>query len=114
MPALLEAQLLTAAVILAAVDSVPSYNVEPFCRTVAMRAAPIGDADICLRQEQEARAQLVRQWPQFGAADKSFCEQLARTGGDPTYTELLTCLELQRDARSLRDRERGTVGQGAR
>ena len=43
------------------------------------------------------------------AADRSFCQRLATTGGtSPTYTELLTCLELQRDARNLR--EQGTTG----
>ena len=31
-------------------------------------------------------------------------------GGDPIYTELLTCLELQRDARMLREKERATEG----
>src|SRR5258708_7749074 len=105
------AGIVTAAiVILVAADRVPASNVEPFCRAVAIRAAPIGDKDICLRQEQEAREQLVRQWAQFPATDRSYCEQLTRTGSDPTYTELLTCLELQRDARNLRERERGTMG----
>ena len=56
------AGIVTAAiVILVAADRVPAFNVEPFCRAVAMRAAPVGDKDVCLRQEQEARDQLVRQ-----------------------------------------------------
>ena len=106
-----DAGIFTAVAILLAADSVPAFNVEPFCRAVAMRAAPVGDEDVCLRQEQEARDQLVRQWTQFPLADRSYCEQLTRTGSDPTYTELLTCLELRRDARNLRERERGTMGQ---
>jgi len=40
-------------------DSVPTFNVEPFCRAVASRAAPAGDKDICLVEEREARDQLV-------------------------------------------------------
>jgi hypothetical protein len=107
----LDAGVATAIVLLVAADSIPVFNVEPFCRAVATRAAPVGDKDVCLRQEHEARDQLVRQWAQFPAADRSYCEQLARIGSDPTYTELLTCLELQRDARNLRERERGTMGQ---
>jgi hypothetical protein len=91
-------------------DSVPTFNVEPFCRAVASRAAPVGDTDICLEKEQEARDQLVQQWLQFLPADKAYCERLATTGGDPTYTELLTCLELRRDARNLREKEQGTTG----
>jgi hypothetical protein len=93
-----------------AADGVPTFNVEPFCRAVASRAAPVGDADVCLRQEREARDQLVKQWAQFPAADRAYCQQLHTIGGDPTYTELLTCLELQRDARNLREKEQGTVG----
>jgi predicted nucleic acid-binding protein len=75
---------------------VPRFNVEPFCHALASRAAPAGDKDICLAEEREAREQLVQQWS-------------ATTGGDPTYTELLTCLELQRDARTLREKQEGTT-----
>lgn|SRR5262249_20087329 len=92
-------------------DSVPAFDIEPYCRAVAARAAPVGDADICIRQEGQARDQLTREWPQFPAADKSFCQRLATTGGtSPTYTELLTCLEPERDARNLREREGETTG----
>ena len=90
-------------------DSVPTFNVEPFCRAVASRAAPAGDRDICLAEEREARDQLVQQWSRFDPADRIYCERLATTGGDPTYTELLTCLELQRDARNLREKQEGTT-----
>jgi hypothetical protein len=61
-------------------------------------------------KEREAREQLVKQWSQFSAADRAYCQELHKVGGDTTYTELLTCLELQRDARNLREKERGTVG----
>jgi hypothetical protein len=30
-------------------DSVPTFNVEPFCRALASRAAPAGAKDICLQ-----------------------------------------------------------------
>jgi hypothetical protein len=91
-------------------DSVPTFNVEPFCRAVASRAAPVGDKDICLEKEREARDQLVQNWWQFPPADKAYCQRLATIGGDPTYTELLTCLELQQDARRLREKQEGTTG----
>jgi hypothetical protein len=90
-------------------DSVPTFNVEPFCRAVASRAAPVGDKDICLEKEREARDQLVRHWSEFLPADKAYCQRLATTGGDPTYTELLACLELRREARMLREKEEGTT-----
>ena len=62
----------------------------------------------------EAKDQLAKEWTQFAAADKSHCLQLSTIGGDPTYTELLTCLELERDARRLRERDRETIGRKAK
>ncbi len=97
------------AFVLVAADRIPTFNVEPFCRVVASRAAPVGDASICMRKEMEARDQLAREWTQFVPADKAHCVQLSTIGGDPTYTALLTCLELQRDARNLREKERGAT-----
>jgi len=106
---LFDAAVLAVSVVLVA-DQIPTFNVEPFCRAVASRAVPVGDASICVRKEMEARNQLAREWTQFAPADKSHCVQLSTIGGDPTYTELLTCLELQRDARNLREKESGTTG----
>jgi hypothetical protein len=97
------------AFVLVVADRIPTFNVEPFCRAVASRATPVGDASICVRKEMEARDQLAREWTQFAPADRSHCVQLSTIGGDPTYTELLTCLELQRDARKLREKERGAT-----
>ena len=65
---------------------------------------PVGDVEVCLQKEREARDQLMQQWTQFPVGDRSYCRELT-TGFDPTYTELLTCLELQRDARMLRERD---------
>ncbi len=70
------------------------------------------DRDSRLHRREGARDQLVRQWQQFVADDKSHCLSLSSAGGKPTYTELLTCLELHRDARNLRQKERATTGQG--
>jgi hypothetical protein len=100
-----DAMLGTAAVLLVA-QAVPTINVEPHCRTVARNAAPVGDVESCLRVEEEARVQLVAQWDQFAPADKDHCLRLSRLGVEPTYTELLTCLELARDARILRQQKR--------
>ena len=105
----IESALLAAAVVLVA-DSVPTFNVGSFCRKVAAMAHPFVDVDVCMRKEQEARDQVVQQWTQFPAADRSYCRQLTTMGGDPTYTALLTCLELQRDARNLREKDEGTSG----
>jgi hypothetical protein len=110
----LEAAVLATFLLLVA-DRIPALKVESHCRAVAQKSGWPDDLVICRRQEQEAHNQLVRQWGQFAAADKSHCLRLSTLGGEPTYTELLTCLELQRDARNLRQREKtkpSTIGQG--
>ena len=97
--------------VLAGGGSVADINPEPACRDAAMRSVPVGDVEICLRKESEARHELVRKWDVFNDADKATCIPLHTAGGTPTYTELLTCLEVMREARSLHDRTTGTARQ---
>jgi hypothetical protein len=88
-----ESALLAAAVVLVA-DSVPTFNVESFCCRVAAMAHPFADVDVCMRKEQEARDQLVQQWTQFPAADRSYCRQLTTTGGTrhiPSSSRVWNC-----------------------
>ena len=98
-----------AATISLSVDRVPTINVEPHCHDVAARAAPVGDVVSCLRVEQAARDQLVKEWAEFAAPDKSHCLRLSSLAVQPTYTELLTCLELARDVRKLRVNEHSSI-----
>ena len=70
-----------------------------------MRADVDGDAVA----RQAARDELVKRWEAFNADDKATCIPLATAGSTPTYTELLTCLDVRRDARLLRESE----GRGA-
>jgi hypothetical protein len=103
--------MLGAASVLLVAQAVPTINVEPHCRTIARNASPVGDVESCLRVEEEARVQLVAQWGQFAVADKEHCLRLSRLGVEPTYTELLSCLELARDARNLRQQDRSKGNQ---
>jgi hypothetical protein len=98
----------------AAAQRIPQFDMTANCRAVALRAIPVGDVDACLGTEQRAREQLAREWPSFASADKSHCLELARLGGEPTYTELLTCLENARDARTAGRGADGTNGQAPR
>jgi hypothetical protein len=99
-------------IVLAAGQPVPTINPEPACREAAMRAVPVGDAEICMRKEWEARHELVQHWHTFSDAEKAICIPLHTAGGIPTYTELLTCLEVMRDARLLREKD--SSGKAAR
>jgi hypothetical protein len=96
---------------IAVADPVPTLNVEPSCRAAASGDLGIKqDLSACLDDEKGAREQLVKEWGGFASDDKSLCTRLAGTGGTPTYTELLVCLEMARDARKLpKDKTIGTV-----
>jgi hypothetical protein len=98
--------MLSASVVLPIADGPPTLAVEAGCRESA-RMDPMQQvtAETCMQQESDARAQLVKSWDTFSAADRSHCQGLTRTGGMPSYVELLTCLEVSRDARQLRKQD---------
>jgi hypothetical protein len=92
-----------------AADSVPTLNVDQVCQGIAQQGGvTFHDPQIaqekkdCLDSEQAIRDELVKQWPSFNATDRIACTNESRTGGDSSYTELLTCLEMARDVRTLR------------
>jgi hypothetical protein len=101
MPALLPVVLLTASRLVLA-SSVPNLNIAPSCQ--AAIAASIGhnrDNGACLRDESQAHSKLQQQWRQFSGAEHAQCLKLSRLGGDPSYVELLTCLQLAKAAENI-------------
>jgi predicted phage gp36 major capsid-like protein len=92
-------------------DDIPNLDVRPICRGIASQSAdPLSTGlkatfEECMRSEQDVREQLKKAWPTFSAADKQHCLALAKTGGESSNTELLTCLEMARDVRGLRSAE---------
>jgi hypothetical protein len=100
---------MTASVALAAFDAVPNFNVEPSCRAAAQQASSPDYIAVCRNSEQRARDQIQQQWPQANAADKAQCVPAATVGGSPTYTELLTCLEMARDLRQMHGKGQPTT-----
>jgi hypothetical protein len=102
------------AVVLVA-DQVPKLNFMPSCRQAAEGILGVkGSVDACVRSETEARDQAAKQWSEFSAADRASCTRLTTLGGTGgTYTELLTCLEMKRDAARLPKTD-DTVGRVAR
>ena len=53
------------------------------------------------KAEQATREQIIKQWSQFSADDRRHCIAEATIGGESSYTELLTCLEMARNGREL-------------
>src|SRR5579871_689713 len=84
-------------------DPVPLLNVRPSCSAANRTGAAAKDLNDCIHGEQLARSQLIKDWGQYVAADRSDCVQLAVTGGSPSYVELLTCLEMAKAAKETPD-----------
>jgi hypothetical protein len=55
----------------------------------------------CVADEQGAMEQVQNQWPQFHETDKTQCIGETQIGGTASYVDLLTCLQLAKDARQL-------------
>jgi hypothetical protein len=80
---------------------VPTLDVRPSCRAAAAMAVTTKDAmQSCMADEQNAHDQLVSEWTKFNGADRATCLGTLMEF-EPTYTELLTCLEMATDARKM-------------
>jgi hypothetical protein len=113
------ALLLGASLIIPVVDNVPSLNVEQVCEGIAQQGGvSFRDPNIavekknCLDSEHATRDELAKQWSSFSATDKAACTSESTMGGESSYTELLTCLEMARDVRALHGEE-GKAGAGS-
>jgi hypothetical protein len=56
----------------------------------------------CVASEQEVRGDLVKAWSTFVGEDKHHCTLEATMGGEASFTDLITCLEMARDVRKMR------------
>jgi hypothetical protein len=96
------------AILSARSDDIPTLDVNPVCHGIAMQGeleAGLQQVSFqqCVKSEQEVREQIKKEWSTFSTADKSHCVALAKTGGESSYTELITCMEMARDVRQLRE-----------
>ena len=94
----------------AANDPVPHFNLAPACEAVQKEIAGGRTAQACERDEEQAHGALTNQWASFPATDRLRCTSLTTLGGMPSYVELLTCLEMAREVRALRDKENLATG----
>ena len=89
-------------------DEFPTLNVLPLCREITSQGAdPLqaGDRSVtlqqCLDAEQQDRETMKSEWPTFSTSDRKHCIAEATMGGESSYTEIVTCLEMARDVRKL-------------
>lgn len=83
----------------AASDSVPRLDPSASCRGASRGGDPQADLKNCLQEEQGAHDQLVKEWSTFASSDRASCVDLSTMGGESSYVELLTCLEMAKAAR---------------
>src|SRR5262245_45028739 len=88
----------------AVADGVPSWDLTPSCRAAGSisgsGATPDERMKGCLASEQRTREELNKNWSTYPAADRIGCVKSLTFS--PTYTELLTCLEMRSHVRNLR------------
>jgi hypothetical protein len=88
-------------------QAIPDLNVDPVCRGIAQQAAnpsEKGGPDLafsqCVQSEQAMRQKLVGEWSTFLPSEKTNCIG-SEMGGLASHTDLVSCLEMARDARQL-------------
>ena len=95
--------------VIAAADGVPTIDIQKTCKAAAVvTAGPSAQTDIniCVSSEQKARDQLVKDWAQYAAADKTRCVQSGPRVYLPSYIEWLTCLEMETAVKKMRQEQK--------
>jgi len=89
---------------------IPQINIEETCRAAAGAMVSLmggstteQDRKACLDSEQKAREQIIKDQATYSSADKRRC--MRTRDYLPSYVEWLTCLEMERDVRKMRQGE---------
>ena len=86
----------------AVADSPPKLNVGPSCDAAARGAISLGrNAAACLGDERDAQVQLTNNWSQYSRAHKTQCVGMTTRGGPSSYVELISCLDIMKDAAAI-------------
>jgi hypothetical protein len=89
--------------VLAKADSAPTLDTGESCGAAAQAGLVIGrDKEACLSDERAAQDTLKKGWSGFSSGDKTQCVGLVRNGGPPSYVELLSCLEVMQNSKTMR------------
>jgi hypothetical protein len=75
-----------------AADDIPAFDIVQNCKAEAVGAGT--GVEACTRDETNAKDELAKRWSSYGASAKKDCIGEASIGGDKSYVELLTCLEM--------------------
>jgi hypothetical protein len=78
---------------------IPQFDLKALCR----RAMPLSAGEksafqSCIDDESAAKKELEKLWGTFKASARTTCVQGTMIGGTPSYVELITCLQLDKQA----------------
>jgi hypothetical protein len=77
----------------------PELDVSASCNSAARGSVVVGTGrQACLNDEHTAKDTLAKEWSNFSPIARAQCTGMNKTGGPPSYVELLVCLEMMRDA----------------
>jgi hypothetical protein len=97
-------------VAVAVADGPPKLDLAATCDAATRFSISAGrDKEACLGDEDEARTTLAQNWSKYNVDDKNQCAGTVKTGGPPSYVELLSCIEILRDAKSIREGDQLTA-----
>jgi hypothetical protein len=78
-------------------------DLAPTCDAAARFSILVGrDKEACREDEHTAESTLAQNWSKYNAVDKTQCIGNVKTGGPASFVELLSCLEIMRDAKKRR------------
>jgi hypothetical protein len=84
---------------------IPALKIEANCRLAVELGADVS-LSRCVLVESTAHSQLTQKWTEFPASDRSQCLRYSTGNGGGTYTDLLTCLEMDFRAGELHAKNR--------
>jgi hypothetical protein len=95
---------LSAQLVLTVADGVPKFDIARGCHLDSTQAFDLNTGQNetvkkCVADEREATEQLQKQWSQLRETDRRQCIEEADIGGTPSCVDLLTSLQLAKDAR---------------
>ena len=75
-----------------AADELPAFDIARNCKAETTEAGT--GLESCTTDETNAKDELAKRWSSYGASAKKDCIGESSIGGDKSYVELLTCLEM--------------------
>jgi hypothetical protein len=87
---------------LAVADGPPKLNVVPSCDAAARGAMSLGrNSKLCMDDERAAEDMLAINWSQYSRAHKTQCVGMTTRSGSSSYVELISCLDIMKDAAAI-------------